>query len=225
MDDGALSSLDSCLDISSLDGSSPYHHGLSSGSNLFRFVTFPRSNHSEILVSFPSISPTSIPVPRPQSIHTHTRMGSSTSKAARKLPKAPPAWAGARTPSKATYPEGVLPLGADKVQPPSRGPSGDRTKSPGGPLDYGLLRPSGAGTEHQTGRKNVHASEEKDDSKRIPRLLLWTDGESFTRYVSSYHERRRRPRLFGQLEQIRPSGGSKTRHTIREGESSRGRSL
>ncbi|KAJ9110376.1 hypothetical protein QFC20_002973 [Naganishia adeliensis] len=89
-------------------------------------------------------------------------MGSSASKSARKLPKAPPAWAGARTPSK--YPEGILPLGADKVHPPTRGPSGDSTKSPGGPLDYGLIRPSGAGTANQTGRKNVHASEAKDDT-------------------------------------------------------------
>lgn len=84
-------------------------------------------------------------------------MGSSASKSARKLPKAPPAWAGARTPSK--FSEGVLPLGADKVESPARGPSGDGTRSPGGPLDYGLIRPSGAG------RKNVHASGDKDDSE------------------------------------------------------------
>ncbi|KAJ9093794.1 hypothetical protein QFC19_008171 [Naganishia cerealis] len=91
-------------------------------------------------------------------------MGSSSSKAARKLPKAPPAWAGARTPSEFKYPEGILPLGADKVQSPPRGPSGDSTKSPGGSLDYGVLHPSGAGTEHHTGRKNALASEEKDDT-------------------------------------------------------------
>ncbi|KAJ9123962.1 hypothetical protein QFC22_000753 [Naganishia vaughanmartiniae] len=91
-------------------------------------------------------------------------MGSSSSKAVRKLPKAPPTWAGARTPGEFKYPEGVLPLGTDKVQPPSRGPSGDSTKSPGGPLDYGVIHPSGAGTEHATGRKNTHASEKKDDT-------------------------------------------------------------
>lgn len=98
-------------------------------------------------------------------IPLHTIMGSSSSKAARKLPKAPPTWAGARTAGEFKYPEGVLPLGADKVQPPSRGPSGDSTKSPGGALDYGVIHPSGPGTEHATGRKNVHASEKKDDSE------------------------------------------------------------
>jgi hypothetical protein len=99
-------------------------------------------------------------------------MGSSSSKAVRKLPKAPPTWAGARTAGEFKYPEGVLPLGADKVRPPSRGPSGDSTKSPGGPLDYGVIHPSGAGTEHATGRKTVHASEKKDDSEFVYEKLF-----------------------------------------------------
>lgn len=94
-------------------------------------------------------------------------MGSSSSKAARQLPKSPPAWAGARRAPDFKYPDGILPLGADKVQPPSRGPSGDATKSPKGALDYKVLHPSGAGTENYTGRRNSnsHASETKDDSK------------------------------------------------------------
>lgn len=109
---------------------------------------------------------------RPQ--HLSYSMGSSSSKAARQLPKAPPAWAGARRAPDFKYPDGVLPLGADKVQPPSRGPSGDATKSPRGAPDYKVIQPSGAGTGNYTGRKNSdsHASEVKDDSEYLERFVV-----------------------------------------------------